>query len=387
MKLALCLEYPIGQFGGTEVLVGELIKGLAARNQIVLVSNESSESARKSSVGHLISEHIPWDPTRISAEKSRQLAQSLVRSKVDLVHFHLGGNFAWNVRAFYKSPIVAVAQTGLPCFSTNHGAFFITDGYCGAHRPFLKVALFLPAWLSKQYVLSKLICEVAVSENDYNVLRRWYPFMRHKIRQIYHSRIHEAWAAPVKTERKKVILCVGTVGPRKGQWILTDAFAQIAAKYPDWQLVLIGRMGDDPLSQRIRDTIAREKIGGQVQLLGTRGDEEVMHWLSEAAIFGMPSFQEGLGLSLQEALYYGCACVGSRVGGVPNLIDEGENGLLVEVGDVEALAGALDKVMADDALRARFSARARQSVLDKEMTAEKMVARYQALYEEILKTV
>jgi len=387
MKLALCLEYPIDQFGGTEVLVGELIKGLATRNEIVLVSNESSESARKSSVGRLIAEHIPFDPAAISAERSSQLAEALVRSKVDLVHFHLGGNFAWNVRAFFKSPIVAVHQAGLPCFSTNHGAFFITDGYCGAHRPFLKVALFLPAWLSKQYVLSKLICEVAVSENDYHVLRRWYPFMRHKIRQIYHSRIHESTAAPVKTERRKAILCVGTVGPRKGQWILADAFAKIASRFPDWQLVLIGRMGDDPLSQRVRDTIAREKISGQVQLLGTRSDEEVMRWLNEAAIFAMPSFQEGLGLSLQEALYHGCACVGSRVGGVPNLIDDGENGLLVEVGDVEELAGALEKIMADESLRTRLSARARQSVLDKEMTAEKMVARYQALYDTILKSI
>ncbi len=387
MKLALCLEYPIDQFGGTEVLVGELIKGLGAQHQIVLVSNESNESAKKSSVGHLIAEHITWNPAVVSPERSRELAAALCRSKVGLVHFHLGGNFAWNVRAFSQSPIISVTGTGLPCLSTNHGAFAITDGYCGSHRPFLKVALFLPAWLSKQYVLSKLRCEVTVSQHDYRAVKRWYPFMRHKFRQIYHSRIHEASSAPVKSQRRKAILCVGTVGPRKGQWILADAFAKIAGKFPDWQLVLIGRMGDDPLSQQIRDTIAREKIGGQVQLLGTRSDTEVMQWLSEAAIFAMPSFLEGLGLSLQEALYHGCACVGSRIGGIPDLIEDGENGLLVEGGNVDQLAAALEKIMANDSLRTRLSARARQSVLDKEMTAEKMVAKYQALYENFLKTV
>ncbi|MEO6034320.1 MAG: glycosyltransferase family 4 protein [Verrucomicrobiota bacterium] len=385
MKLALCLEYPIDQFGGTEVLVQELIKGLAAQHQIVLVSNESDESAKKSSIGHLISEHISWDPTLISAERSRQLAESLARSKVELAHFHLGGNFGWNVRAFSKSPIVGVQQAGIPCLSTNHGAFAITDGYCGPQRSFLKVALFLPAWLSKQYVLSKLLCEVTVSQNDFRSVRKWYPLMRRKFRQIYHSRIHEASSTPVQSRRRKVILCVGTVGPRKGQWILTDAFAKIAAKYPEWQLVLVGRMGDDPLSQRVRNTIAREKIGAQTQLLGTRSDKEVEQWLCEAAIFAMPSFQEGLGLSLQEALFYGCACVGSRIGGIPDLIDEGENGLLVEVGNVDQLAAVLELVMADDGLRARLSARTRQSILDKEMTAEKMVAKYQALYGELSK--
>jgi glycosyltransferase involved in cell wall biosynthesis len=384
MKIALCLEYPIDQFGGTEVLVGELIKGLATQNQIVLVSNESNESAKKSSVGHLICEHINWDPALISSERSRELAAALTRSKVDLVHFHLGGNFAWNVRAFFQSPIVAVARTGIPCLSTNHGAFSITEGYCGPQRPFFKVALFFPAWLSKQFVLSKLFCEVTVSQNDFRSVRKWYPFMRYKFRWIYHSRIHGNSATPVATDRRKVILCLGTVGPRKGQWILAEAFAKIAKKYSDWQLVLIGRMSEDPLSNRIRDLISREKLSSHVQLLGTRSDKEVEQWLNEAAIFAMPSFQEGLGLSLQEALFYGCACVGSRVGGVPDLIDDDDNGMLVEAGNVDQLAAALEKMMLNDTLRARFAKRARQSVLDKEMTAEKMVEKYQRLYNQIL---
>jgi glycosyltransferase involved in cell wall biosynthesis len=388
MKLALCLEYAIDQFGGTEVLVAELIKGFARQHQIILVSNESNESAKKSTVGHLIAEHIAWNPALSSIARSRELANALARSKVDLVHFHLGGNFAWNVRAFSQSPIISVTQTGIPCLSTNHGAFAITDGYCGPQRSLLKIALFFPAWLSKQYVLSKLRCEVTVSEHDYHAVRNWYPFMRHKFRQIYHSRIHESdLRTPASLQRRKAVLCVGTVGARKGQWILVEAFARIAKRFPEWHLVLIGRMGDDPLSQQIHETIAREKISSQVQLMGTRSDEEVVQWLSEAAIFAMPSFQEGLGLSLQEALYHGCACVGSRVGGIPNLIDDGENGLLVEAGDVEQLAAALEKIMADDSLRARFAARARQSVLDKEMTAEKMVAKYQMLYDKILESV
>jgi glycosyltransferase involved in cell wall biosynthesis len=385
MKLALCLEYPIDQFGGTEVLVGELIKGLAGKNQIVLVSNESNDSAKKSSVGNLICDHISWNPAMISSERSRGLAAALSHSKVDLVHFHLGGNFAWNVRAFSKSPIVCVARTGIPCVSTNHGAFSIFEGYCGPQRSaFFNAALFFPAWLSKQFVLSKLFCEVTVSQNDFRSVRKWYPLMRRKFRWIYHSRIHANSATPVVANRQKIILCVGTVGPRKGQWILAEAFARIAKKFSDWQLVLVGRMGDDSLSNQIRDLVSREKLSSQVQLLGTRSDKEVEQWLNEAAIFAMPSFQEGLGLSLQEALFYGCACVGSRVGGVPDLIDDGDNGMLVEAGNVNQLAAALEKMMLDDTLRTRFARRARQSVLDKEMTAEKMVEKYRALYADLL---
>ncbi|MEP6663663.1 MAG: glycosyltransferase family 4 protein [Verrucomicrobiota bacterium] len=387
MKLALCLEYPIDQFGGTEILVIELIKGLAAKHQIVLVSNETEDSAKKSSVGHLISQHIPWNPAQVSQERCRELAQKLAESKVDLIHFHLGGNYAWNVRAFSKSPIIAVSRTGIPCLSTNHGAFGITYGYCGEQRSvFIKAGLFLPAWLSKQYVLSKLRCEVAVSQNDYHALRRWYPLMRNKFRQIYHSRVHESALVPVLTERNKVILCVGTVGERKGQWILAEAWGRIARKHPDWKVVLIGRMGSDIFAEKVRGAIEREKLGGQLQFLGPQNDDEVNRWLREAAIFAMPSFQEGLGLSLQEALFEGCACVASRVGGVQNLIQHNQNGLLTEAGNVEQLASALDQLISDEALRKRFASRARQSVLDKEMTAEKMIGKYQDLYERLLKS-
>ena len=78
MKLALCLEYPIEQPGGTEVLVRELIHGLAARHQIVLVSGDSAESLRASSVTDKIIAHFPWDMTAVTLEKSRALARFVV---------------------------------------------------------------------------------------------------------------------------------------------------------------------------------------------------------------------------------------------------------------------------------------------------------------------
>ena len=97
----------------------------------------------------------------------------------------------------------------------------------------------------------------------------------------------------------------------------------------------------------------------------------------------MPSLLEGLGLSLQEALFYGCACVGSRVGGIPELIDNGANGLLVSPGNADELAVALDRLISDAALRHRLRARAPSSILEKGMTAEQMVKNYEALYARI----
>ncbi len=138
------------------------------------------------------------------------------------------------------------------------------------------------------------------------------------------------------------------------------------------------------MTHRIHELIAEHKLEKQIQLLGPRSDEELHEWLKESAIFAMPSLYEGLGLSLQEALLHGCACIGTRCGGVTDLIQDGDNGLLVPAGEVAALADALKQLMRDNALRERFSARASQSVLNKGMTADKMVQAYEQLYSEIL---
>jgi len=385
MKIALCLEYPLAQHGGTEVLVSELVKGLAARHQILLVSPDNPASLAKSPAAGCIAEHISWQTEPATPARGRELAAKLAQSRPDLVHFHSGGSYGWKIRAFNCCPIVHVSRTGIPCLATNHGAFSILEGYCWEKRPLpVKLALLPAAWLSKQFVLAHLRCEVAVSQNDFHKLRRWYPAMRKKFRWIYHSRLHGT-PPPENPNREKIILCAGTIGPRKAQPLLAEAFARIAKKFPGWRLIFIGRADDGDMMRRIREIIALEKLESQIQFLGARGDDELRSWLRRAAIFAMPSTYEGLGLSLQEAQFYGCACVATRSGGVSDLIEDGENGFLVPVGQPAPLADALGKLMGDEKLRERLGRRAPQSVLEKNMTADKMVERYEQLYTDILR--
>jgi glycosyltransferase involved in cell wall biosynthesis len=385
MKLALCLEYPIDQHGGTEVLVSELIQGLGNWHEIFLVSADDDASFRKSYVSRLVTRHVSWQPQPHSTARARMLAETIAQFKPDLAHFHFGGNYAWGNRCFGQCPIIPLHRRGIRCLSTNHGAFTITQGYCGEQRSRLvKSALFLPAWVSKQVVLAHLQCEVTVSQHDYRAVRRWYPPMRHKFGQIYHSRIRNATPPVANPNRTKTVLCAGTIGPRKGQTFLVEAFCQLAARFPDWKLVLIGRLSDEPMVRRIRELVNQHNAGVQVQLLGQRTDAELLEWLKQSAIFVMPSLYEGLGLSLQEAQFYGCACVGTRCGGVEDLIQDGDNGLLVPAGQTAPLAEALARLMSDDSLRQRFSIRGPQSVLEKGMTAEKMVAAYERIYAEFI---
>src|SRR6266403_4433000 len=105
-KIALCIEYPIDQFGGTEVLVRELIQGLGARYQIILVSPDEEPTIKNSSVRDKLNGHIRWEPNRISARSSRYLARALVNNGVKLAHFHFGANYTWGNRYFTKCPVL-----------------------------------------------------------------------------------------------------------------------------------------------------------------------------------------------------------------------------------------------------------------------------------------
>jgi len=384
MVIAQCTEYSIQSFGGTEVLVATLIRQLSPHCKIVLVSNDESETINRSEFSSLIEAHIPWRPEAASQEATRNLIHQLRAQHVDLVHFHFGGNYGWGNRMLNRCPLLGVHRAGIPCISTNHGAFALLDGYCASWRPlWLKLALLPAAWLSKMQVVWNVETEVAVSQHDLRNLQTWYWPLRRKFRQIYHSKIRRDETPPAACPREKTILCVGTIGPRKGQTLLVQAFEKIATRYPDWNLVLAGRGAEPSLVEEIEAIRIHSHLEHRIRHVEDLSDQAIAELMRTSEIFAMPSLLEGLGLSLQEALFYGCACVGSRVGGIPELIDNGANGLLVSPGNADELAVALDRLISDAALRHRLRARAPSSILEKGMTAEQMVKNYEALYARI----
>jgi glycosyltransferase involved in cell wall biosynthesis len=83
-------------------------------------------------------------------------------------------------------------------------------------------------------------------------------------------------------------------------------------------------------------------------------------------------------------LFHGCVGVGSRVGGIPELIDHEVSGLLVPPGDIPALTAALDRLMTDRALLEKFRAQGRAAIVRKGMTASAMIDQYQQLYKRCL---
>ena len=151
-----------------------------------------------------------------------------------------------------------------------------------------------------------------------------------------------------------VVAIVASLHERKGHAVLLDALARLARS---GGAPLCLAAGTGPEGDALQDRAQRRGIAGRVRWLGQVAD--VRPVLAAADVVAMPSLAEGLGVAAIEAMAAGRPVVASAVGGLPELIADGEHGLLVPPADAAALAAALARCLGDPALRARLGASGR----------------------------
>jgi glycosyltransferase involved in cell wall biosynthesis len=391
MIVAQLIEAPLFDHGGVEVLARELISELYKREiHTLLVSPRDLNQQQKATLPG-VKDVFVWSCSAPQKEESMRLVRWLRDHATDIAHFHLGGTYGWRSRSWSGCPIPLIARSGIPCVSTNHGAFSIFD-CVGPNRPLSLKMLSLPFfWFCKLHQLDYVHWEATVSMHDFLAVRKWFFPMRKKFLQLYHSKLrgNEFSFTPAISDRRvpknPFILCLGTIGSRKGQQYLVEAFLQVALHYPEWRLVLAGRQAHEPTMKRIEELINSSMIEEKVILMPDVDDEMAGLLFQKAEIFAIPSTGEGLGLSLQEAMYAGCACIGSRVGGIPDLIKDGKTGLLVSPADPKALAKGLERLIGDAVLRHELAAAGKRSMAERNMTARNMTESYVRLYRDVLK--
>ncbi|MFZ1989504.1 MAG: glycosyltransferase family 4 protein [Alphaproteobacteria bacterium] len=151
------------------------------------------------------------------------------------------------------------------------------------------------------------------------------------------------------------IACLGRLWERKGTWDLLRAFAQLE------QSAELSLAGDGEI-ERARSLAQELGVAERVKLLGWIDAETRAQVLSEAHIFALPSYVEGLPMALLEAMSYGLPVISTPVGGIPTLIKHGVNGILIEPGDVISLQQALRHLMTNPNEAVRLGAAARRTI-------------------------
>ena len=157
-------------------------------------------------------------------------------------------------------------------------------------------------------------------------------------------------AAPRRDDGRTVVF-VGKDFARKGGLVLLDAFTRVRRAFPKARLLVAGGRAPDP-----------RRIPPGVFFLGPVPLPELPALFSQSTVFALPTLREPFGIAFLDAMACGLPCVGTRIEAIPEIVREGETGLLVPPGDPVQLALAIERLLGDPALARAMGARGRARV-------------------------
>lgn len=263
--------------------------------------------------------------------------------QIFLIHTH------WIVPQGFIGAILH-ALTGIPHVSTIHGSDLSIIG--------------------KNSVL-KYLCRFTVKNSDVVTVNSSYT--KQQLENVAPESIQKIQVIPMgvnpqqfynisngqmkkKYQNNRIILSVGRLIDLKGTVYLVECLPHILEHYPNTILIIIG---SGPEEERLQERVASLSLKEHVTFLGTLNHEDLIPYYQLADVFILPSiFKDGkteaLGVVLLEAMASGCPVIGSKVGGIPDIIMDGETGFLVPERDPMALAEKIIKILSDVDLQQRF---------------------------------
>jgi len=286
----------------------------------------------------------------------------LVRRRHAVLHVHSASRASFWRKSVFMSLALAARW---PVIFHLHGGGFATfyDAECSA----LGRAIV-------RFFLDRAACVVVVSD-------RWCAWMHRVTRNPHIVTIANPVAMPAATATSRepaLVAYAGRYEAGKGVHELLTAIAGLAPGQPDLRLECAGSGDREAMEKRAHALGIAERVTLHGWVDSATRDE----LLARASLFVLPSHAEGLPISLLEAMAAGCPVIASAVGGVPDLIVDGVNGLLVPAGDAQALAFAIHRVLRDRALALQLSLCGRETVM-RRFAPDKSLAPLEAVYQQL----
>lgn len=349
-------------FSGGQVQVFLLMDGLAAAgvHNLLCCRPGSVEEARAREAGHAVAPVPMANDLHLTAIP--RLARAFRREGADLVHLHTG-------RANWLGGWAA-RLAGLPALTTRRMDRPVRQRWSDrlVYRRLVRRAVAIsPA-------VERLLREGGVPPDTIRTICSSVDPGRFAVAGDVRARLRRELGVDDDTV---LLLGVAQLSRRKGFDVLLDALAAAPPAGP-WRLVLAG---DGPERPALAEQVGRLGLAERVTLPGPRDDVPAL--LAAADLFVMPSRAEGLGVAALEAMAAGRPVLASAVGGLADVVVDGETGWLVPPEDAAELGAALAAAVGDGAERVRRGTAGAARVAER-FSAAGMVAAYRALYDEIL---
>jgi glycosyltransferase involved in cell wall biosynthesis len=382
VKVALLGPYPGDAHlaGGVDAVVLALAQGLARRPGVELhvVDAAPGLSAPRVEprtdltlwlVPHPRGDRLLWRQPVV-----RQLRRALAEIRPDVVHAHMTG--------FHAD---AALRSGRPAVITPHGVIFRETALALCHSPLpARMRWRLDAWYER-WVIHRARDLIAISPyiaKEYRPLTagRFHDIENPVADRFFEVPAEDASGSPAGSR----LLYVARVIPRKDILTLLGAFAAVRQAIPDAILEIAGQTdADPPYMAACRETVERLGLGESVHFLGDLHGPALVACYARANLVLLTSRQETAPVTVAEAMAAGRAVVATRVGGVPYMIEDGENGLLAEAGDADAVARAAIALLADRERRLAYG-RAARAAAERRFRLDAIVDRTLALYGRLI---
>lgn len=274
-----------------------------------------------------------------------RIVRMLAKGEVKLAHLHVAER-----GSFYRKALIARAakKRGVPVVFHHHAAEFMLFFDALGNR-------------SKKYVretLELVDVNIVLSEAIKREMSDIFPNARF---EVLVNAVPTQSSNPYSATSRDIVF-MGRLGDRKGTFDLIQALAKTLPKLDGkWNVLLCG----DGDIERAESLIGELGIGGSARCLGWVSPDDRDKILRHAALNVLPSYNEGLPMSILEAMSYGVPTVSTRIAAIPEVIDHGINGLLIEPGDIDALGDAIVGLCGDEDKRLAMSEAAYETIAEK----------------------
>ncbi|HOJ92562.1 MAG TPA: glycosyltransferase family 4 protein [Dictyoglomaceae bacterium] len=354
MKVKVLYLLPYFNLAGTETHVVELAKALK-KDFDILVTAPKGEGVILLEENSIPYREIPY-LTPFNIKRYKEALREITNEfNPDIIHVHGAHELVYITKGV--SPKTSVV--------------FTCHGYA-SNIPYIdyKISTFI-----NQRWADLVIC---VSDYDRRIFKKM-GLCQDKVLLIYNgiSEIKEEYPLPINIDGF-IIGTAARLTKKKGINYLIEAFSLIAPKYKDLKLVIIGdgeeRKNLEALSQRLN-------IKEKVFFLGALPNAK--YYFKNFDIFVLPSLSEVFGIVILEAISQKIPVIATNVGGIPEIIEDGKNGILVKPKDSKSLSTALEMLIIDKDLRIKIGEEGYKRYLS-EFTFEKMVEKTKIAYESLL---
>ena len=295
-------------------------------------------------------------------------AKVLLVDKPELVHIHssFGPSF------YRKMPFIYMASWAKkPIINHIHGADF-DEFYVNASDKKKRQI---------KRVYNKCSLLIALSEEWKERLSQVVPESKITIVENYSILHEDALEQRLKRKCNNTVLFLGELGKRKGCYDIPGVVREVKKEIPDVKFVLAGA-GSEVDEKAIKQLADENGVTENVVFPGWVRGEEKDRLLREADVFFLPSYNEGMPMSVLDAMGYGLPVVSTNVGGIPKIVHDGENGYCCEAGDISLFTDIIEKLLSDKKIRDN-AAKESLSIVKREHSLEKHLKLLKAVYSEV----